>query len=88
MEKTEYARKLDSNGRLVIPSKLRDRMELKVGEIYEFFIHEENDKTFLCIECPVKNDLAKAIEVLQKQGLQALPIDEEEKTQIVEDFLQ
>lgn len=68
LNKTEYARKLDSNGRLVIPAKLRDKLELQEGNIYDFFIHEQDGKTFLCIECPVKGELEKAFELLESQG--------------------
>ena len=73
MFETQYARRLDSTGRLVIPSKLREEVGLISGETYTFFTHEENGKVYLCIECPkVETELDKAIKILEKNGLKAI----------------
>lgn len=40
MRDTEYSRRLDSSGRLVVPSKLREELRMEVGDEYVFFIHE------------------------------------------------
>jgi bifunctional DNA-binding transcriptional regulator/antitoxin component of YhaV-PrlF toxin-antitoxin module len=40
MRETEYSRRLDSSGRLVIPSKLREELRMEVGDEYAFFIQE------------------------------------------------
>ena len=44
MKKTKYSRKLDANGRLVIPSKLREEVGLELGETYTFYTYERNGK--------------------------------------------
>ena len=53
MLKTEFARKLDSTGRLVIPSKLRDYLGMETGQLFNFYIQkEENGDVYLCVKCP------------------------------------
>ena len=53
MLKTEFARKLDSTGRLVIPSKLRDYLGMETGQLFTFSIQkEENGDVYLCVKCP------------------------------------
>ena len=69
MEMTNYTRKIDASGRLVIPVKLREEMRIEVGDEYPFFIHEENDKTYLCIECYKKEtELQRAKRLLEEAG--------------------
>lgn len=51
MEATEYSRKLDSYGRLSIPIKLREKLGMQQDDEFDFFIHKENGKTYLCVEC-------------------------------------
>lgn len=53
------SRKLDSLGRIVIPKQLRKEYNFDEFREYEFYLHEEQGKRFLCIECPgaiVQND--------------------------------
>ena len=70
MVETGFGRKLDSCGRLVLPSKLREKMNLVIGETYQFYTHEEGGKTYLCIECPGNQDEVDfAIELLKKNGI-------------------
>ena len=69
MKQTEYARRLDSNGRLVIPSALRDELNIQSGDTFDFFVHEQNGKTYLCIECyRVEDEIEKAKRVLREAG--------------------
>lgn len=69
MIQTEYARKVDSNGRVIIPSQLRDQLDIRPGDAMEFFIHKENGKTYLCIECfRVEDEIEKAKRVLEAAG--------------------
>lgn len=69
MEETKFARKLDSSGRLVIPIRLREQLHLNQGDIYRFLLHEENGKTYLCIECPNSvTELEGALAILRKNG--------------------
>lgn len=71
MTKTEYSRKLDSAGRLVIPSKLRDTLGLCTGDELEFYIIEEDGRTYLAVECPkMESEVERAKRVLREAGIQ------------------
>ena len=70
LQQTEYARRLDSSGRLVIPSKLRDELNIQTGDMFDFFVHEQDGKKYLCIECyRLENEIEKAKRVLREAGL-------------------
>lgn len=70
MKETEYSRRLDSSGRLVIPSKLREELKMEVGDDYIFYIHELKGKTYLCIECYRKEDeIERAKRILAEAGI-------------------
>lgn len=47
---TEYQRKVDKIGRLVIPSKLRNHLGIEPDKEYDFFIIEDSNRKFLAIE--------------------------------------
>lgn len=71
MKDTQFSRKLDSNGRLVIPIRLREQLGLVAGETYTFYTHEHEGKTYLCVECgDFESDVQKAIKLLNENGLQ------------------
>lgn len=71
MTKTEYSRKLDSAGRLVIPSKLRDTLGLCTGDELEFYIIEEDGRTYLAVECPkMESEVERAKRVLREAGIE------------------
>lgn len=67
---TDYSRKLDSVGRMVIPSKLRKEMRLNLGEEYPFFTCvDDAGQSWLCIPCPgVETDLDRAKRLLEESG--------------------
>ena len=70
MKTTNEFRKVDSSGRLVIPSKIREELFIEVGDNYEFFIHEVGEKKYLCIECYKANDqIERAKKILRDAGL-------------------
>ena len=70
MRETEYSRRLDSSGRLVVPSKLREELRMEVGDEYAFFIHEQDGKTYLCVECYRKeNEIERAKRILAEAGI-------------------
>ena len=73
-EETEYSRKLDTFGRLVIPSKLREAMRLEVGENYPFFTTiDEEGQSWLCIPCPgAETEIDKAKRLLKEAGITSL----------------
>lgn len=69
-------------GRLVIPSKLRERLNIQCGELFPFLIHEENNKVYLCLECKnTRTELDEAIEILRQKGYKIIEqgADEEGK---------
>lgn len=67
--KTRFARQLDNVGRLVIPKKLREELNLSEGYLCEFYIEEIDGETFLCIKCPKQEtELEKAIKLIQAEG--------------------
>ena len=70
MKQTGHTRKIDSNGRIIIPSQLRDELNIKGGDIHEFFIHELDGRTYLCIECyGLEDEIEKAKRVLREAGI-------------------
>ena len=70
MKQTEHARKVDSNGRVMIPSQLRDQLDIRPGDILDFYIHEENGKTYLAFECTrVEDEIEKAKRILREAGI-------------------
>ena len=70
MRETEYSRRLDSSGRLVIPSKLREELRMEVGDEYAFYIHEHGGRTYLCVECFRKeNEIERAKRILTEAGI-------------------
>ena len=76
MKKTDFARYLDSVGRLVIPSKLRTQLHLDTGTECVFYIYEDNGETYLCIKCPKQEtELERAIKIIQQNGLKIVDND-------------
>lgn len=70
MKTTQETRKMDSAGRLVVPSGLRSELNLNTGDICEFFIHEHEGDTYLCIKCPnVLNKIEEAKRILREAGI-------------------
>lgn len=69
MVETVYARKLDPSGRLVLPSKMREEFDLQIGEVYKFYLHEENGEKYLAIKLPnTESEIEKAMRLLQEKG--------------------
>ena len=71
MKKTEHSRKVDSNGRIIIPSQLRDQLDIRPSDSLDFYIYEHTDgRTFLCIECArVEDEIEKAKRILREAGI-------------------
>ena len=74
MVKTEFARRIDSSGRLVLPAKLREQLNLNVGDVCDFFLYDDPEgKRFLCIECPdYINEIEYAKKILKEHGITSL----------------
>lgn len=50
MFKTKFARRMDPVGRIVVPTKLRDLIDLRGDEVYDFYITEgEDGNAYICI---------------------------------------
>ena len=70
MRKTEHRRKVDSNGRVIIPSQLRDELDIRPGDLLEYCILTHEGRTFLCFECPrVEDEIEKAKRILREAGI-------------------
>lgn len=71
MEQTEYRRRMDGSGRLVVPVKLREKLCMSVGDDYTFYVHKTEDgRTYLCVECyNLENEIEKAKRILREAGL-------------------
>ena len=70
MQKTEYSRKVDANGRIIIPAQLREALDVRAGDTHDFYIHEEDGRKFLCIECfRLESEIEKAKRILAEAGL-------------------
>ena len=70
MRKTEHSRKVDSNGRVIIPSQLRDELDIRPGDLLEYCILKHEGRTFLCFECPrVEDEIEKAKRILREAGI-------------------
>lgn len=71
MKRTNQSRKLDSTGRVIIPSDLRNELNISTGDMCEFFVHEYEGDTYLCIKCPnVLNKIEEAKRILREAGIE------------------
>lgn len=69
MRQTNYSRKLDTLGRLVLPAPLREQLGIEVGQDYDFFIHEHENEIYLCIKCANADpEVEAAKKILEKAG--------------------
>ncbi len=71
MNDLNCSRRLDSLGRIVFPKKLRALFGMEEGTEYQFYSHEEDGKTYLCIEVSnAESEIEKAKALLEKAGYQ------------------
>lgn len=81
MQETKYSRKLENNGRLLIPIRLREEMGLIPGKVYHFFTHEENNRKFICIDCGIPETkpvltIEEAVRIIQENGMKIVQNDD------------
>ena len=70
MTDTGLSRKIDGNGRIIIPVDLREELKIKPGDVYEFFTMEKDGHTFLCIECfNLEDPIERAKKLLREAGI-------------------
>lgn len=79
MQVTDYSRKLEKSGRLMIPIKLREEMGLVPGKEYYFFTCINNGHKFICIDCGPEiggTTLEQAMKIVQQNGLKIVQGDD------------
>lgn len=80
MEETSYSRKLEKTGRLMIPIKLREEMNMVSGKEYHFFKYiDEDGRRFVCIDCGLPDTqmtVEQAIQIIQARGLKIVEDDD------------
>ena len=71
MLETEYKKKIDSYGRITIPSKLREEMMLELGDECQFYKHTAEDgSVYLCIKCgKYESEVERALKLLRESGI-------------------
>ncbi len=71
MKEKVYSRKMDSTGRIMIPIKLREMLDMKTGAEYYLEVMEKNGRRYLCIDCGPVDEMSveQAMKVLQKNGV-------------------
>ena len=71
MRKTDYCRKMDGAGRIVVPSNLRDYLHMAEGDIMDFYIFETDGRTFLAVECiNLESEVERAKRILRENGIE------------------
>lgn len=78
MQSTNYSRKLEKTGRLMIPSKLREEMGMIPGEEYSFSILTKDGHKYICIDCGIpktKTSLEEAMRIVQESGMRIVQND-------------
>lgn len=79
MQETTFSRKLEKNGRLMIPIELRKQMNMEPSKEYHFFTMVESGRKFICIDCgpEITNDaLEQAMKIIQESGMKIVKNDD------------
>lgn len=79
MQETSFSRKLDTTGRLTIPTRLREQVGMIIGKEYSFLLHEENGRRYVCIDCgPAISPemLSNAMQIVQASGMKVVQSDD------------
>ena len=70
MEDTGYSRRMDPSGRLVVPAKLREALNMSAGDDYVFYTFQYEGSTYLCVECHnIENEIERAKRILREAGI-------------------
>lgn len=69
LTETNFARKVDSMGRITIPIRLREQVGIEVGQVYNYSILKDDTGCYLCIKCPGPNqEMIEAAKEILKQA--------------------
>lgn len=80
MQATNFSRKLDTSGRIMIPSKLREQLGMEIGKEYDFYLATAYKHRFICIDCGTVDkqfDLQDLEELAEAKGLKLVPKNED-----------
>lgn len=78
MQETTFSRKLEKNGRLMIPVELRKQMNMEPSKEYRFFTLAQDGRKFICIDCgpEITNEaLEQAMKIIQESGMKIVQND-------------
>lgn len=71
MELTQWSRKIDKMGRIVLPVRLREQYNLVTGLECPLYTHEDEEgKFYICFQVPPRavQNYKEALEILKKMG--------------------
>lgn len=51
IDKTDFSRKIDSVGRIVVPAKLRERLGLETGNTMDYYLIYDKEDKYLAFKC-------------------------------------
>ena len=80
MELTQWSRKIDKMGRIVLPVRLREQYGLVSGLECPIYTHEDEEGRFyLCFQSPPRSvqNYKEAMEILQRLGYTMKKDDED-----------
>lgn len=60
---TNISRKVDSMGRITLPFKLRDKLNILPGDNLKIVLAKDKDIIYLCLECPLDRDKRESKEI-------------------------
>lgn len=52
IDKTDFSRKIDAVGRIVVPAKLRERLGLEIGNTMDYYLIYDKEDKYLAFKCP------------------------------------
>ena len=71
MELTQWSRKIDKMGRIVLPVRLREQYGLETGLECPIYTHEDEEgKLYICFQVPPRavQNYKEAMEILERLG--------------------
>lgn len=75
--KENVSRKIDSLGRVSVPKSLRDRLEIREGDMIDFFLLEDEDRFYVSFRKHTDEDNEKYVQIAKLMEEVGLDIPEE-----------